>query len=206
VYFHPSCLKSVLDLPTATCVREGVRVCMQLRLHVWPYTYIYIHTYIPIYIPIRMRINMYTFMYKCIYICLQINTNHMRLKHIQSLAATSTSEDRPLVRTRACGTALTGVYVHHIGTRVSIPHTEADMICGRGTCLNSDRGTKMPSGSAARSLLYRYSALHTRAACGEHKCLLLPVPACLRVLASACLSIPVHPPSRTHTPSITNHK
>ena len=68
-----------------------------------------------------MRINMYTFMYKCIYICLQINTIHMRMKHIQSLAATSTNEDRPLVRTRACGTALTGVYVHHIGTRVSIP-------------------------------------------------------------------------------------
>jgi len=131
----------------------------------------------------------------------------MRIIRILSFGATLTSKDRPLVRTRACGTALTGVYVHHRGTRVSIPHTEADMVCGRVTCLSSVRGAKMPSGNAVRSLSNRYSSLHTRAAGGEHKCLLLPVPACLRVLAGACLSIPIHPSSRTHTlesQSITN--
>ena len=121
------------------------------------------------------------------------------------VGTTSTSEDRPLVRTRACGTALTGIYVHHIGTRVSIPHTYTDTIGGRGTCLNWDRGAKMPSGSAIRSLLPSSSTLHTRAACDEHKCLLLPVPACLRVLAGACLLIPIHPPSRAQSTSITNH-
>ena len=130
----------------------------------------------------------------------------MRIIRILSFGATLTSEDRPLVRIRACGTALTGVYVHHIGTCVSIPHTFTDTIGGRGTCLNSVRGAKMPSGSAVRSLSLRDSTLHTRAAGGEHKCLLLPVPACLRVLAGACLSIPIHPRSHTHTPSITNHK
>ena len=122
--------------------------------------------------------------------------------------ATSTSEDRPLVRTRACGTALTGVYVHHIGTRVSIPHIYTDTICGGLTYCNLVRGAKMPSGSAVRSLPPRFSLLHTRAAGGEHKCLLLPVPACLRVLAGACLLIPIHPRSRTHTlqsPTLVNN-
>jgi len=124
------------------------------------------------------------------------------------VGTTSTSGDRPhrpLVRTRACGTALTAVYVHHIGTRISIPHTYTDTTYGRVAHLNWDRGEKMPSGSTVR-LLYNIScALHTRAADGEHTCRLLPVAACLRVLAGACLSIPIQPRSRTRTTSTSNH-
>jgi len=118
--------------------------------------------------------------------------NRMWMVH-SCVGTTSTSEDQPLVRTRACGTALTAVYVHHKGTRVSIPHTYTDTIYGEVTHSNSDRGAKMPSGSVVRSLSLRLSSLHTRAADGEHTCQLLPVAACLRVLAGACLSIPIHP-------------
>ena len=160
-------------------------------------------------------------MYICVYVCIYENKYMYIYSWLNTLidksykphvndthscfGATSTSEDRHLVRTRACGTALTGVYVHHIGTRVSILHTYTDTIGGGGTYCNSVRGAKMPSGSAVRSLSCRYRYLHTRAAGGEPKCLLLPVPACLRVLAGACLSIPIHPRSCTRTTSTTNH-
>jgi len=60
----------------------------------------------------------------------------------------------------------------------------------------------MPSGSVVRSLPCRNRNLHTRAADGEQTCRLLPVAACLRVLAGACLSIPIHPWSRTRTSSL----
>ena len=100
-------------------------------------------------------------------------------------------------------TALTAVYVHHIGTRVSIPHTYTNTICGGGTYCNPDRGAKMPSGSAAILLLLRYRYLHTRAAGGEHKCLLLPVPACWRAcLPANAFRYPyTHPHIHTHLQS-----
>jgi len=148
---------------------------------------------------IHLCMNIFTFFYKS----LQSTCERYIFYRSEQML---TSEDRPLVRTRACGTALTGVYVHHMGTRVSILHTHTDTIGGQGTYCNLVRGAKMPSGSAVRSLRVRSRCLHTQAAGGEHKCLLLPVPACLRVLAGACLSIPIHPSSRTHTPSIANHK
>ena len=127
------------------------------------------------------------------------------------VGTTSTSGDRPhrpLVRTRACGTALTAVYVHHIGTRISIPHTYTDTTYGRVAHLNWDRGEKMPSGSTVRSLYNISSALHTRAADGEHTCRLPPVPACTVgvqgcisvctcVFVCACLRVSTH--TRTHT-------
>jgi len=118
------------------------------------------------------------------------------------VGTTSTSEDRPLVRTRACGTALTAVYVHHIGTRVTIPHTYTDTTYWGVTHSNLVRGAKMPAGSPVWKLPLRDRNLHTRAADGEHTCRLLPVAACLRVLAGACLSIPIHPRSRTRTSSL----
>jgi len=72
------------------------------------------------------------------------------------------------------------------------------------TYTNSDRGAKMTCGSIVRLLSYRYSPLHTRAAGGEHKCLLLPVPACLRVLAGACLH-KTHPYTLMYTHTF-NHQ
>ena len=98
---------------------------------------------------------------------------------------------------------ITGIYVHHIGTRVSIPHTYTNTICGGGTYCNLVRGAKMPSGSAAILLLLRYRYLHTRAAGVEHKCLLLPVPACWRTcLPAHAFRYPyTHPHVHTHLQS-----
>jgi len=137
----------------------------------------------------------FTFMYKSIQIKCKWHTV-MFLCNVDKRGSASS---------HACSTALTGVYVHHIGTRVSILHTWTDTIFGRGTYCNSVRGVKMPSGSTARSLSCRARYLHTRAACGDHKCLLLPVPACLRAFTSTCLSIPILPPSRAHATSITSY-
>jgi len=85
------------------------------------------------------------------------------------------------------------------------PRTDTGMMCGRATYCNLDRGAKIPCGSAVRLLSLSNRYLHIRAAVSKHKCLLLPLPACLRVLAGACLSIPIHPYPLTHATLTTTH-
>ena len=172
-----------------------------IKLHISIYRYnlnMYIYTYICKQVCTQLCLNVLTFKYN--QYKSYLNHTHFTFQFSVDKRGSASSPDSSL---QHCSHGR--IRPPH-GIRVSIPHTYTNTIGGGGTYSNLVRGAKMPFGSAFRSLSVRRSTLHTRAAGGKHKCLLLPVPACLRVLAGACLSIPIHPPSHTHTPSITNHK
>jgi len=134
-----------------TCTHH---IYVYIRIYIWIHKYecIYIHFFIYIYIHIFIYLYTYKYIHpsikwimqihKVIQICICVDMVSCINEKYSYFGATLTSEDRPLVQTRACGTALTGVYVHHIGTRVSIPYIYMDTIYGQCDLLQFGQGCK----------------------------------------------------------------